>query len=129
MTHISYLLFQKRHLRCSGVPSAQTIRTHRNSGNYAQILFIDFKSAFNALQRHVMIDKLQKLEVPTALVLWILSFLSNHPQGVRMDNTKSPVLVSNTGVSQDCVLSTFLYTLYSNDCRSVDTYTMFVSFF
>ena len=38
------------------------------AGNYAGILFIDFSSAFNTIQRHVIIDKLQKLEVPAALV-------------------------------------------------------------
>ena len=45
------------------------------AGNYARILFIDFSSAFNAIQRHVMIDQLQKLDVPAALVHWVLSFL------------------------------------------------------
>ena len=40
------------------------------AGTYARILFIDFSSAFNTIQRHVMIDKLQKLEVPAALVHW-----------------------------------------------------------
>ena len=37
-----------------------------------------------------------------------------------MGDIKSPVLVSNTGAPQGCVLSPFLYTLYTNDCRSVD---------
>ena len=40
----------------------------------------------------------------------------------------SPVLVSNTGAPQDCVLSSFLYTLYANDCRSVDPSTQFMRF-
>ena len=38
------------------------------AGNYARILFIYFSSAVNTIQRHVMIDKLHKLEVPAALV-------------------------------------------------------------
>ena len=42
--------------------------------------------------------------------------------------TKSPVLVRNTGAPQGCVLSPFLYTLYTNDCRSVDSSTQFVRF-
>ena len=47
------------------------------AGNYAGILFIfiDFSSAFNTIQRHVIIDKLQKLEVPAALVHWVFNFL------------------------------------------------------
>ena len=91
------------------------------AGNYARILFIDFSSAFNTIQRHVMIDKLQKLEVPAALVHWVFNFLSNHPQYVR-------VLVSNTGAPQGCVLSQFLNTLCTNDCRSVGSSTQFVRF-
>ena len=54
-----------------------------------------------------MIDKLQKLEVPAALVHWVFNFLSNRPQCVRVGDIKSPVLVSNTGAPQGCVLSPF----------------------
>ena len=63
-----------------------------------------------------MNDKLQKLEVPAAIVHWVFNFLSNCQQCVRVDDTTSPVIVSNTGVPQGCVLSPFLYTLYTNDC-------------
>ena len=45
-----------------------------------------------------------------------------------MGDIKSPVLVSNTGAPQGCVLSPLLYTLYTNDCRSVDPSTQFVRF-
>ena len=45
-----------------------------------------------------------------------------------MGDIKSPVLVSNTGTPQGCVLNPFLYTLYTNDCRSVDSSTQFVRF-
>jgi len=38
------------------------------------------------------------------------------------------VLISNIGAPQGCVLSPFLYTLYTNDCRSVDPSTQFVKF-
>ena len=36
--------------------------------------------------------------------------------------------VSNTGAPQGCVLSPLLYTLYTNNCRSVDPSTQFVRF-
>ena len=45
-----------------------------------------------------------------------------------MGDIKSPVLVSNTGAPHGCVLSPFLYTLYTHDCRSVDSSTQFVRF-
>ena len=74
------------------------------------------------------VDKLQKLEVPAALVHWVLNFFIS-PQCVQMGDIKSPVLVINTGVSPGCVLSPFVYTLYTNNCQSVDPFTMFVRFF
>ena len=49
-----------------------------------------------------MIDKLRKLDVPAAIV-----------HCVRVGDIKSPVLVSNTGAPQCCVLSQFfLYFVY-----------------
>ena len=38
------------------------------------------------------------------------------------------MLVSNTGAPQGCVLSPFLYTLYTNDCWSITPSTMFVRY-
>ena len=75
-----------------------------------------------------MIDKLQKLEVPAAFVHWVFNFLSYRPQCVRVGDIKSPVIVSNTGAPQGCVLSPFVYTLYTNDCRSEDPSTQYVRF-
>ena len=47
----------------SDLNSTQTIIEHmKTAGDYARILFIDFSSAFNTIQRHVKIDKLQKLQ-------------------------------------------------------------------
>ena len=61
-------------------------------------------------------------------VHWVFNFLSNHPQCVPVGDIKSPVLVSNTGEPQGSVLRPFLFTLYTNDCRSVDSSTQFVRF-
>ena len=73
-----------------------------------------------------MIDKLHKLELPAALVHWVVNFLTTRPQCVRVGDIKSSVLISNAGAPQGCVLSPCLYTLYTNGCRSVDPSTQFV---
>ena len=106
-----------------GVDDAIATLLHRllshldTPGHTARVLFADFSSAFNTIQRHVMVEKLLQMHVPTSIVRWILDFLSNRPQSVRAAGALSPSIVTNTGAPQGCVLSPFLYIIYTNDCR------------
>ena len=92
-------------------------------GCYARILFADFSSAFNTMQRHILISKLQDLNVPTLIVEWVLDFLSDRRQQVKVGETLSPELISNTGAPQGCVLSPFLYITYTNNCTCSENCT------
>ena len=85
------------------------------SSNTVKILFIDFSSAFNTIQPHLMLEKLDRFRVPTYLQLWILDYLTNRPQYVRTSTEISDTLVLNTGAPQGCVLSPVLFILYTND--------------
>ncbi len=58
------------------------------------------------------------MQVPSPLIHWIYNILSNRLQVVKVDNLLSPTIVLNTGAPQGCVLSPFLYILYTNDCQS-----------
>ena len=100
--------------------------------NYCRILFIDFSSAFNTIQPHLIISKLHEMKINKHILLWILDFLTVRPQYVKMrnvickgddkssafvDEIKSNVLYTNTGAPQGAVLSPFLFTAYTNNCR------------
>lgn len=84
-----------------------------SQGHFARILFIDFSSVFSTIQRHLMIQKLHHLNIPVQLIHLIHNFLSNRPQALWVGSTTSPTLTTNTGAPQGCVLSPFLYTLYT----------------
>ena len=91
------------------------------SGTTVRVLFMDFSSAFNTIQPHVLIKKLLNLEVNPDLILWIRQFLCDRPQRVRLNGSLSrdPVLsdevIVNTGAPQGCVLSPILFSIYTND--------------
>jgi hypothetical protein len=90
------------------------------SKQFAKILFIDFSSAFNTIQTHLLMQKLNCMNVNSRLILWIQDFLSERPQYVKVNNHCSSTLVTNTGAPQGCVLSPTLFTLYTNDCTTTD---------
>ena len=89
------------------------------SSTHAKILFVDFSSAFNTILPHILVDKLiSNFKLDHGLVGWILDFLTNRTQQVRVNGVLSNKMTSSTGSPQGCVLSPLLYILYTNDCRS-----------
>lgn len=89
------------------------------SKTHARLLFVDFSSAFNTIQTHIFINKLiNDFSLDFNVVGWILDFLTNRTQRVRVNGHTSDVLISSTDSPQGCVLSPLLYILYTNDCRS-----------
>ena len=92
-----------------------------NPGSYVRILFIDFSSAFNTIQPHLMAIKLLSLKVDPRLILWITHFLVNRTQSVCFQQAVSTVKTTSTGSPQGTVLSPVLFTLYTNDCSGTDS--------
>ncbi|TWW75006.1 putative RNA-directed DNA polymerase from transposon BS [Takifugu flavidus] len=78
-----------------------------------------FSSAFNTVIPSKLITKLRDLGISTSICNWLLDFLTNRPQHVRLDHHCSPTLTVNTGVPQGCVMSPFLYSLFTHDCRAL----------
>ena len=98
------------------------------NGNYARILFIDFSSAFNTIQPHVMVQKLKDLNVRNGIIAWVLEFLTNRRQNVRLNESFPQLLSISTGAPQGCVLSPTLYTIYTNDYRNHYNNTTLIKF-
>ena len=94
------------------------VRHLDNAGTFARVLFMDFSSAFNTLQPHLLISRLLNLQVDPCIVLWIRSFLRDRPQRVSVCGHLSDELVLNTGAPQGCVLSPVLFSIYTNELTS-----------
>ncbi len=88
--------------------------------NYVRLLFIDFSSAFNCVQPHILAKKLvENFNLDLNIVCWLVHFLTSRSQRVRVNGVFSNALLSSTGTPQGCVLSPLLFSLYTDDCRSV----------
>src|SRR5512146_2007000 len=92
------------------------------------MLFVDFSSAFNTVIPSKLLIKLRNLDIDTSLCNWIMDFLTNRPQNVRSGHICSTTVTLNTGVPQGCVLSPFLYYLFTIDCRPVNRSNTIIKF-
>lgn len=67
------------------------------------------------MQPHLLLNKLDHYKLHPRLQLWILNFLTNRTQYVKTSNGNSTSIPINTGAPQGCVLSAFLFIVYTND--------------
>lgn len=95
---------------------------------YVRLLFIDYSSAFNTILPDIMIRKLLHLGLSTNICSWIMDFLTNRPQSVKLGSNLSSTLTISTGSPQGCVLSPLLYSLYTYDCIPIHVSNSIIKF-
>jgi len=105
-----------------------TLQHLESRRTYARMLFLDYSSAFNTIRPGKLIKKLTDLGVPTPTCNWILDFLTERPQVVRMGGRVSTELTVSTGSPQGCCLSPKLFTLYTHDCTSTQDNTILIKY-
>ncbi|KAM9816502.1 uncharacterized protein ACBT44_010814 isoform 1-T1 [Syngnathus typhle] len=111
---------------CSALHSALTHLERRDS--YVRLLFVDFSSAFNTIVPQRLISKLDALGLSTYLCNWLLDFLCQRPQVVRVGDKISASITLSTGAPQGCVLSLLLFTLLTHDCTATYSDNRIVKF-
>ena len=66
---------------------------HLDKGsNSARCLFMDYFSALNTMQPHILINRLQEYNIPARLPLFILDFLTSRKQCVKQIPSSLPLL-------------------------------------
>lgn len=84
---------------------------------FVRLLFIDFSSAFNCIQPHILADRLlKKHNINPGSIAWLVDFLTSRSQRVKVNGILSGNLLLVP--PQGCVLSPLLFVLYTNECRS-----------
>ncbi len=93
--------------------------THlENKNTYARILLMDFSSAFNTILPQQLVEKLLLLGLDSGVCRWIMNFLTERRQTVRVGSLTSKTKIVSTGTPQGCVPSPLLFTLLTYDCTA-----------
>ena len=106
-----------------GVEDATSLLVHtvaellEKPGHHVRIFYVDFSSAFNTMRPSLLVNKLLDLDVDPALCKWVLNYLHERPQHVRVSDIHSSPRITSIGALQGCVLSPFLFTIYTDNHR------------
>ncbi len=79
-----------------------SILQHLEAPNtYVRVLFVDYKSAFNTIIPVKLFDKLKQLGIQHSLAFWILDFLQNRTQVVKINDILSSLKTISVGPHKD----------------------------
>ena len=86
-----------------------------NNGEYCIGVFFDLKKAFDVVQHHILIPKLNKMGIEGNALNWFTSYLKNRKQVVDIEGSFSDEGDINCSVLQGSILGPILFLCFIND--------------
>ena len=101
------------------------VTSHLDAEDCVDVVFFDYKKAFDLVNHNILLSKLRALGFGVALVAWVSDFLSDRRMRVVVHGSLSSYADVPSGVPQGSVVGPLLFLIYVNYViADIMTYTL-----
>ena len=108
----------RRKFSCETAVNYVVSRWKNAKNNKILAIFLDFKRAFETIDRDIL-QKLLKHGIEDEELMWFKSYLINRKQITRVNNTESSLIENKYGVPQGSISGALLFIIDINDMENV----------
>ena len=114
---------------CALIKLVDTITLSFEDGNnYVSGLMVDFSKAFDTVDHAILVSKLNGLGLPPCIRQWIVSFLLNRSQIVKLNGQYSSSVPINRGIVQGSAIGPYLFVLMISDLKPLGKDNTYVKY-
>jgi hypothetical protein len=104
---------------CALIKCFDYVTCSLEQNDYMRCLLVDFSKAFDTVDHALVVLKLKGLGLPASIVNWVISFLTDRFQLVKINGCLSEKLPINRGIIQGSGIGPYLYIVMESDLHPV----------